>query len=142
MAVTVDFNHSLESQAGAEKIWEQFELAMINSDDASIWPSNSFVLGNGLTEGSIIEMTYDLTFTNPTYKYIITEVIPYQQMSYESLTGEHPFVGGATITFSDDGIEWVGSYETRYSQWIERMFFRSYERRFFSELESSLSELR
>lgn len=142
-AEVIYFDHEIKSPATAESLWNGFDRALTDSTNSSLWPSSSSVVGEGLVDGSVIEVTYSMGLFNPTYLYRLSVNSQMRRFSYTTFTGEHPFVGGATIEIKalDDGgslVSWRGSYDTSEGGFFARRAFSNFERRFFRELRTHL----
>jgi hypothetical protein len=141
--VPIEFETEIKTCLSQEILWEQLSVAMKDSGDSWLWPDNrSEVVGEGLANKSLIEVTYKTTFSDPTYTYELTEVKRLKQFTYLAVEGKHPFIGGATLklekTLQGTVFTWKGRYLTHPDDWIERRFFRSFSRRFFRDLEKNI----
>lgn len=141
----MDFSKEITTCLSSELIWQEFAVALVNSNESQIWPNQrSEVHGLGLYEDSKIAVTYKSTFTTTTYSYYIKNVNPGISFSY--LADEnHPFVGGAKIHIQSTEqlrtLSWVGSYDVSKSDRLKQMFFRRFIVQFFDSLEQRILDL-
>lgn len=139
---TIKFETSIETCLDIYELWHQFDLAMESSQNSSIWPnSSSMVEGNGLLEGEKIGVEYRFGFFRPIYTYRLKNVFKPYEFTYTAV-GDHPFSGGAEITFIQENeittIHWTGSYETSRGDFLRRMIFQRFQESFFNSLERKI----
>jgi hypothetical protein len=141
-AEIVRFSHEIKTRYSAQDLWQGLDEALIDSRGSNVWPSTSTVVGEGLVDGSVIEVTYSMGFFTPTYPYRISISPNEYEFSYSTFTQEHPFVGGATIMIVPQNqgavLKWEGSYDTSNSSFFARRAFLNFERNFFRDLKRKL----
>jgi|GEM_PF-6695557 len=143
-AQVINFEHTLESDYSTGELWQDFNRAMKSSKNSNVWPSASSVIGEGLVDNGIIEVTYSMGFFSPTYSYILSVNEKEKSFSYTAFGQEHPFIGGATVqvlsgkTVESSRLLWKGTYDTAGAGFFARRAFLSFERRFFEELKRRL----
>ena len=99
--IPVEFELKTQTCLTQGRLWNQFEQAMVDSKPTWIWPQNrSSVVGTGLVEESLIEVTYRTTFSSPTYVYRLKNVVDNRRFRYQAVKDQHPFKGGADIAIS------------------------------------------
>jgi len=140
---SISFNTSIKTCIKIEKLWSEFERSMTNSNQSSIWPNkHSEVSGEGIYEDSKIYVNYKLGLVSPTYAYSLSNIIEHKTFTYSANPNSHLFIGGATITLTEEKdhtlLEWLGEYQTLNNQWIQRLIFKRYEKNFFETLEKNI----
>lgn len=144
-SIEVRFENTIETCLPAETLWQQLTKSMSNSDHSWIWPTRlSNVVGEGMQEGAHIDVTYKSIFSDVTYSYELSDIIPGLEFTYTAIPGRHPFVGGARVwieSAEDDTrlFHWAGLYVTPQSASLQRRFFRSYSRDFFRSIKANIA---
>jgi hypothetical protein len=138
------FDHQIQSCASADSIWADFQLALVDSTQALIWPSDLSKVEGAAELGAKIYVTYGNGWFAPTYSYELTEYGG-QAFRYEA-RDNHPFVGGARVSVEPlpDGsgsvLKWDGLYLIKKSDSRGRNYFNSFSRDFFAQLDQNLRE--
>lgn len=138
------FDHQVETCASAESVWADFELALVDSTQARIWPSDLSKVEGEAKLGAKIYVTYGNGWFAPTYSYELTE-FGGQAFRYEA-RDDHPFIGGAKVSVESlpDGsgsvLKWDGHYLIKESDERGRNYFNSFRRDFFAKLDQNLRE--
>ncbi len=136
------FDHQVQTCASAESVWADFQLALVDSSQAQIWPSDLSKVEGEAKLGAKIYVTYGNGWFAPTYSY---ELIEYggQAFRYEARE-DHPFIGGARVSVESlpDGsgsiLKWDGLYLIKESDARGRNYFNSFRRDFFEQLDQNL----
>lgn len=139
------FTHSVDTCVPKNLVWLELENAMTDSNDSAIWPNtNSNVLGSGIFDGANIQVEYHLGLFSQKYSYVLKNVIKEEGFTYVAAPDNHPFSGGATITLISNGeittLNWLGEYETKPNQWLQRLAFRRYVDNFFQNLDKNIND--
>lgn len=142
---TLYFGEEIKTCLDQETLWNQFSTSLINSQGSDIWPNDlSTVSGNGLHEGSYIDVTYKSVLGSRTYSYIISGVDSPRTFTYSAIVANHPFEGGAKITIEDLGdhrvLKWEGEYDNPKAAKLMRIFFKNYTNSFFKHLEQRIKK--
>ncbi len=140
---TIYFGEEFKTCLSQQSIWDQFNRSLLDSQNSQLWPnSSSTVLGEGLKNNSVIDVTYISPLKSPTYSYYISDVTAPATFTYNALKTNHPFEGGAQITIEDFGsyrtLKWDGQYDTPESAWISRLFFQGFSKSFFRRLNKKI----
>jgi hypothetical protein len=136
------FDHQVQTCASAESVWADFQLALVDSSQAQIWPSDLSKVEGEAKLGAKIYVTYGNGWFAPTYSY---ELVEYgdQAFRYEARE-DHPFIGGARVSVESlpDGsgsiLKWDGLYLIKESDARGRNYFNSFSRDFFARLDQNL----
>ena len=144
-SVNVPMSYTVETCVPAKILWEQFKISTKDSRNTWLWPTElSEVTGSGLKPNEQIDVLYKFLFMNHLYSYRLSEIEEGSQFRYTAIQGKHPFIGGALIQINEADsqrqLSWIGQYETKKSQWIARLFFRTYAAKFFKALGRNISE--
>ena len=141
--IPVEFENTIETCMPAKDLWTELSKAMSSSEGNWLWPRRrSSVIGEGVFEGSQVEVTYRSFLFSPTYSYRLENVEPGVGFDYVADQTNHPFEGGARVEAIDKGslrqLIWEGLYLTKESDWIARRFFENYTPKFFADLEKNI----
>lgn len=135
----------VETSISKQELWDTLETAMNDSTQSWLWPNQlSNVSGEGIKSNAEIIVNYKLSFAIQAYTYSLTRIKNLETFRYQAVAGKHPFKGGATISIQEDStnnkriLSWKGSYKTKPFQYIQRLVFDRYQKRFFEQLEKNM----
>ena len=141
--ISVNFVDDFFTCLTRQALWTELEKSMIDSENSWLWANQlSKVYGEGLFDGALIDVTYNTDFLSPTYTYRLEDVIEGFQFRYSAEDSNHPFKGGALITLTEtpkgSHLSWTGQYLTRPSDFVQRIFFKRFSKKFFKQLSRNI----
>ncbi len=137
------FQHEIITCVPTQNIWDEFVVALQESERSTIWPSELSSVKGTAALNAELRVTYGSGWFSPTYRYLLTLFSP-GIFRYEA-TGNHPFQGGATVTVSvfenQTRIYWDGLYHVARGDSFAKRYFSDFSPKFFRSLDERVQIL-
>lgn len=146
MEQSVHFNHEINVNLPAARVWVELAQSFRDSTKSRVWPTSLSVLNsNALKQGTLVRAKYKFLVAGSNVEYRLRRVQKGRSLEYEA-TANHPLKGGGRIEVIPQGasktlLTWKGEY--RYDGFSVAAFFFKYyfEKRFFSRLKDGFTKM-